>query len=307
MTSAELWDKVDHISTLVDHYFNQAVLFKLQGVGVTVSNLFAALIIFLLAFAVSKWLRFVFKRRVVPRLRLDAGLDLAFQRTLHYITLLLGAYLALTSLGVQLAGLLGLVAVLGVGIGFGMQHVAANFISGLILLFDRPIKVGDRITVDNVEGDVTMINLRTTVVISEDNVAVIIPNSKLLENNLTNWSYGDPRTRIHLPVGVAYGSDLELVKRALLEAAAGCARILKEPAPAVHFLAFGDSSLNFELVCWQATPLHKSEIISELNFAIERLFRQYRIEIPYPQRDLRLRAGDAPLRVELAPPPPTRP
>ena len=180
---------------------------------------------------------------------------------------------------------------LGVGIGFGLQNIVANFVAGLVLLFERPIEVGDRVTVQDVEGNVRDINFRATTVLTTDNITVIVPNSQFLNNPVTNWSHGDPRVRIHVPVGVAYGSDVEKVTRSLLGVAAATEGVLKDPAPSVFFRDFGDSSLDFELLVWIDQPARHIQIRSRINYAIDAAFRKEGIEIPFPQRDMHVRSA----------------
>ena len=289
MTVSEALQKTHYI--LYDY-----TLVNVRGVGLTLMDLVSAGVVMLVAYLLSRWLQLLLKRRFLPRFNLDVGIELALLRTTHFLVLAFGVYTALSMLNLPLGAVAGFFALLGVGIGFGLQNIASNFISGFILLMERPIKLGDRITVDNVWGDVTQINLRTTVVNTDDNVCIIVPNSSLLDNNLVNWSYGDRRIRIHIPIGVAYGSDVDLVTRLLTRAATENARVLSDPAPAVHFLAFGDSSLNFELLCWLPDSTIKQNLTDELNRAIDRLFRDNNIEIPFPQRDLHVRTIAAPLR-----------
>ncbi len=272
-------------------------LFHLQEHKVTLSHIVIAIVVMILAVILSKVVRIILQKRMFPRFKLDPGLSFALLRVIHYCILIGGVYVALTSMNVPLAGLTALVAFLGVGIGFGFQNLVNNFVSGIMLLFERPVKIGDRITVDDIWGDVVQINLRTTVVNSVDNISIIIPNSKLLENNLINWSYGDPKIRIKLPVGVAYGSDIDLVTDCLQQAAKACEEILEKPEPQVLFTAFGDSSLNFELYTWIRDSRHKPQVLDQLHRQIDRVFRDHDVEIPFPQRDLHVRRGDAPLDV----------
>jgi small-conductance mechanosensitive channel len=200
---------------------------------------------------------------------------------------------------VDLSGLTVVAGLLSVGIGFGLQNTASNFISGLILLFERPIKVGDWITVGEVSGDVREINLRSTTVITPDNISIIVPNSEFVSGRVVNWSHGERKIRVHIPVGVAYGSDVELVTRVLLEEAERHSGVMRTPAPKVWFTGFGDSSLNFELLAWIPEPTARPQVISDLNYAIDSAFRRNNVEIPFPQRDVHVRSGELPrLRTE---------
>ena len=180
---------------------------------------------------------------------------------------------------------------LSVGIGFGLQNVASNFVSGLIILFERPIKIGDRITIGDVLGDVENISLRATLIRTMDNISIIVPNSEFISSRVINWSHRDPKIRVHIPVGVAYGSDVPLVIKSLLEVAENHPEVLKEPPPKFWFNEFGNSSLNFELLVWVPDPKRRPDIISELNKGIDEIFRKNKIQIPFPQRDLHIRSS----------------
>jgi small-conductance mechanosensitive channel len=179
---------------------------------------------------------------------------------------------------------------LGIGLGFGLQNIVSNFVSGLVILAERPIALGDRIEVGSVAGQVRQISLRSTTVVTNDNISIIVPNSDLVTQAITNWSHGDPRVRIRVPVGVAYGTDPEKMRSVLLAVAEAHPDVLKEPAAAVFFDSFGDSSLNFELAVWTVNRAHAPRRFrSEINFAIEKALRENNIEIPFPQRVVHLR------------------
>jgi len=180
---------------------------------------------------------------------------------------------------------------LSVGIGFGLQNVVNNFVSGLILLFERPIKRGDWISVGGTEGYVERISVRSTVVRTFDGADVIVPNSEFISSQVTNWMLDDPRGRIRVPVGVAYGSDTALVKKLLLDIAGDHPQIIVDgslPLPWVLFIEFGESSLNFELRCFIRNIDQRPLVSSELNFAIDAAFRKHKIAIPFPQREVRV-------------------
>ncbi len=245
-----------------------------------------------LVLVVQYFLRQLVVQRVLKRTRLDASLQYAISKFLGYLFVALGFYIALQVNGVDLSSLAVIAGAIGVGLGFGLQNVVHNFVSGLIILAERPIALGDRVEVGEVVGQVSRISLRSTTVITNDNISIIVPNSDFISNKVINWSYGDPRVRIRLPVGVAYGTDVLHVRGLLLGVAAAHPQVLKDPAPEVFFDSFGDSALNFELAVWTsemaATP---RRFRSELNFAIEKVLRENQIEIPFPQRDLHLRSG----------------
>jgi len=230
-------------------------------------------------------------QRVLARTRLNRGLQFAISRIFGYLFVALGFYVALVVNGVDLSSLAVVAGALGLGLGFGLQNVVANFVAGIVLLAERPVSVGDRIEVSGVAGTVSKISLRATTVTTNDNIAIIVPNSELTSNPVTNWSHGGPRVRLRIPIGVAYGTDPELVKTTLLEVAAANPDVLKSPAPIVFFDSFGDNALNFQLGVWTETMTNAPRRFrSDLNFAIERALRERRIEVPFPQRVVHLRA-----------------
>src|SRR5256714_2773012 len=232
------------------------------------------------------------QRSIEKKAYLDPGLRYTLARLTQYLIIAAGALLALSQgIGLPLTSIAVIFTALSVGIGFGLQYIAADIASGFILLFERPVRVGDRITIGDDEGDVQSINLRTTVVTTNDRISIIVPNSRLVSQRLINWSYGDPRARIAIPVGVAYDTNVELVTKTLLEAAEDVDNVLKDPAPKVQFLKFGDWSLDFRLLVWTNRPRLHTQIRSDINYRIEKLFREAGIEIPFPQTELRLREG----------------
>jgi small-conductance mechanosensitive channel len=199
------------------------------------------------------------------------------------VSVLKGAFdLDLTSVAV-------LFTALSVGIGFGLQYIAADIASGFILLFERPVRVGDRITIGEDEGDVQSIKLRTTIIYTNDRIAIIVPNSRLVSQRVINWSYGDPRARIAIPISVATTSDVDQVTRTLLQASENVESVLTDPQPKVQFLRFGEYSLDFRLLIWTRDPNRHVQIKSDINYRIERLFRESGIEIPYPKQEFLLR------------------
>lgn len=203
-----------------------------------------------------------------------------------------GVLFALNHIGFDMTALTAVGAVLGVGIGFGLQNLANNFISGLVLLFERPIQVGDFVEVSGVLGTVQSVNARSTTVDTQDHIAIIVPNSNFVSQNVTNWSYRDTRTRIHVRVHVALKSDPRKVEATLLEVARAHQAVLSDPEPRVQFLSFGESALQFDLLVWIDEPPQQFFVRSDLNFAISDLFKERGIEIPFPQRDLHVRSAD---------------
>jgi len=269
-------------------------LFRVGGAPVTVGSLIAFAAILAVSWVVARLVR----RLVVGRLlthRLNIGVRYAIGRFLGYLILLVGAFIALETVGISVGAFAAFFAAVGVGIGFGLQDIAKNFVSGLVLLVERPIQVGDRVDIGEISGDVVEIRTRATVVRTNDDVHLIIPNSKFISDTVTNRSYGNPRVRYRAAIGVAYGSDPRKVEQALLEAARASPGVLEDPPPTVRFRGFGESSLDFELQCWTSVMLHRQGAFrSDLNFAIHEVLQARRIEIPSPQRDVRVRFENSP-------------
>ena len=228
--------------------------------------------------------------RIARRTHINAGLRYTIARLLRYLLLTIGIVAVLK--GAFLLDLTSIAIVftaLSVGIGFGLQYIAADIASGFILLFERPIRVGDRITIGDDEGDVQSIKLRTTLIYTNDRIAIIVPNSRLVSQRVINWSYGDPRARIAIPISVATTSDVNVVTETLLLAAQGIENVLTDPPPKVQFLKFGEYSLDFRLLVWTRQPSRHPQIKSDINYRIEKLFRERGIEIPYPKQEFLLR------------------
>ena len=259
---------------------------------VTIGGILMLVFLFASVIIVERILQRLLIRRFLSKTRLQPSLQYGLSRIIGYTLIAIGFYVAFQSVGFDLSSLAIVAASLGVGVGFGLQNIINNFVSGIIILAERPISIGDRIEVAGVAGRVTKIQLRSTTVVTNDNITMIVPNADFISNTVTNWSHGDPKVRIRVPVGVAYGSDLKLLQRLLLEAAEEHPKALRNPLPVVLFTEFGDSSLNFELGVWTqemtATPIH---FTSQMNFIIEQKLRENDIEIPFPQRDLHVRSG----------------
>ncbi len=265
-------------------------LFELKQTPVTVLSVVMFILVIAVFFIGSKLLNRVILRRVFGRFITDKGIQFTLLRIVHYLIMITGVVVAFQFVGIDLAGLTVIFGLLSVGIGFGLQNITSNFISGLILLFERPIKVGDRVTVGDIEGDVTSINMRATTIQSLDNISIIVPNSEFISSTVTNWSYGDPKIRLRIEVGVSYSSDLDTVIKALTEVALEHPDVLKTPEPMVLLSGFGDSSWDMVLVVWLGTPKRYYLTRSEINCAIVKKFRDHRVEIPFPQRDLHIRS-----------------
>jgi small-conductance mechanosensitive channel len=265
--------------------------FKIGNLSVTpLFVLKAAIFLFLLAIA-ARVSRRVMRERILVRTSIDQGLQYALAVGTGYLIFFVGLTVGLQSLGLNLSSLAFLGGAIGIGIGVGLQPVVNNFVSGLILLMERPIKVGDRVEIEKLTGDVERIAARSTWVRTNDNVVIIVPNSEFTSKRVTNWTANDRRVRLTLPVGTSYSSDPEKVRRLLIRVAGEHPDVLADPAADVVFTAFGDSSLNFELRVWTTTQTRTPQILkSDLYFSIFSLFKQENIEIPFPQRDLHLRS-----------------
>jgi small-conductance mechanosensitive channel len=249
------------------------------------------------------WISSRTKRFLFDRLLADSGLDRSLQyaiaQILSNIVLVVGIFIVLENTGIHLAALTVFAGAVGVGVGFGLQNIASNFISGLVILAERPITIGDRVEVAGVIGRVQQIRARSTVIVTSDNIAMIVPNSKFIDSPVTNWHYGDQRVRFRVPVGVAYGSDVNKVQEALIAAAREHSATLSDPDPTAFLEKFGASTIDFELVAWTQEMSHKPRRFrSDLNYLICKHLTAAGIEIPNPQRDIHIRSGV--LKIERA-------
>jgi small-conductance mechanosensitive channel len=273
-------------------------LFQLGQTWISLSTMVEFIIVITLVVLLSRLVRRLLRRTVLARTKLDLGLQYAIARIVSYVVLVLGLIVGLETLGVNLSSLTVLAGALGVGIGFGLQNIVGNFVSGLVILGERPIQIGDRVQLDaSTVGKVVRIGARATHVLTNDNIMIIVPNSEFVSSRVVNWTHVDPRVRFRISVGVSYGSDPRLVEKLLLEVATADPSVLKDPPPTVVFKEFGDSALLFELRAWSVDMAHRPGTLeSQLNFAIWDKFKQHGIEIPFPQRDVHLKN---PVKVEL--------
>ncbi len=274
--------------------------FEVGGSRFSLGLLLGAVLVMYGAFLTSWALQAVLMEELYPRRGVARGVRISINRLLHYALVLLGFLFALGVLGVELKNVTILAGALGVGIGFGLQTIVNNFVSGLILLFERPVKVGDVVQIGGEWGTISKLGLRATVVQTFDQAEIIVPNSELVSTAVTNWTLSNRRVRVVVPVGVAYGSDVARVMEILEAVATGHEKTVAYPKPQVLFLGFGDSSLDFELRCWIADVDDRLTVKSDLNREIDRRFREAGIEIPFPQRDLHLRSVDAAAGAALA-------
>ena len=253
---------------------------------ITAGLILSAAALLYCAFFISWAVQTMLMDGLFAKRELPVGARLSMARLVHYGFVFLGFLLAMLTLGVQLRDFTIIAGALGVGIGFGLQGIINNFVSGLILLFERPVKVGDYIELGGQRSEIKKIGLRATLVQTLDRSEIVVPNSDLISNQVTNWTLSDRYAGITIPVGVAYGSDVPRVMQTLLECAQGHARVVAHPAPKVLLMGFGESSLNFELRGWIAEVDDMLQIKSELHQEINRKFRSLEIQIPFPQQDL---------------------
>lgn len=264
-------------------------LFKLGDTQVTPWAILYLLVLLALLFYVSGLIKRWVSYRFLARTRLDRGVRVAIGSITRYCIVVIGILIILQTSGIDLTTLNVVAGAVGIGLGFGLQNIANNFVSGVIILFERPIKVGDRIEVADVEGDVIEVGARSTTVLTNDNIAIIIPNSKFITENVVNWSFKNDTVRFKVPVSVAYSSDIELVQRLLTEVATENPDVLADPPPVVRFLEFGDNGLLFELRPWSTTLIRrKGKLISDLNSAIYTKFAEHHVETPFPRRDVNI-------------------
>ncbi len=250
-----------------------------------------AISLFVLLYISSKFRKLLIKK-IFPRYDLDIGVSQSIATIVRYALIIIGLIIIFQTTGIDLSALGLLIGALGVGIGFGLQNITNNFISGIIILFERPIKVGDRIELDNLAGNIVDISARSTTIITNDNIAVIVPNSDFINSRVINWSHNNKNVRLNFPVGVSYNEDPEKIRKLLSEVANENQGVLRTPEPYILFEAFGDSSLNFDLMVWTSEYIDRPKILrSELYFEIFKKFKEHNVEIPFPQRDIHLKSG----------------
>lgn len=263
-----------------------------SSASITLGGVLGFFLILLVGYSISSAIRFLLREELLGRFHLSRGLPELIASTLHYLLLLLVFFFAVNAGGIELNKFTVLTGALGVGVGFGLQNIVNNFISGLILQFERPIHIGDVLDVDGTTGKVSRIGIRSSTVLTFQGAEVIIPNANFISSKVINWTLSASLRRVELPVGVAYGSDCKVVTQLLNQAATTHESVLTSPAPAVYFKEFADSSLNFELQFWVMQESNTVKVKSEVALAVMQSFDDAGIEIPFPQRDLRLRAVD---------------
>lgn len=270
---------------------NQILEYRLFE-GTSYEFRFARLLGALAILFIARMIIWLLTKRILPtyyrRKGIDIGGQFAFNQILKYVVYVMAILSAVQSLGLNLTVLLGGFAALAVGIGLGLQQTFNDFASGIILLFERSIEVGDVVEVDDQIGKVLKIGLRTCEVETRDNKSIIVPNSKLVTESAHNWDHRSKEMRFFVPLGVEYGTDPAVVKKMLLEIADAHPKVLKNPGPAVRFVNFNNFSLDFELWFWSLELMAIEDVKSDLNFAIEKGIKKYEIGIPFPRTDMHI-------------------
>ena len=283
--------------------FEQAFFgFEVGGLSFSISTILLVIGLFFIGYTVTVALRSWLQEKLLPTTSLDIGISNSISTVFGYVGIVIAAMLAVSAAGFDLSNLAIVAGALSVGVGFGLQSIVNNFVSGLILLAERPIKVGDWIVTSGGAGYVKKISVRSTEIETFDRAAVIIPNSTLITDNVTNWTHGNKTGRIIVPIGVAYESDPEEVKEILLECARNHRMVLGRPEPVVYFMEFGASSLDFELRCFLADINYMLTVQSELRFEILAKLREANIGIPFPQREVLIKTEEQPKLVTQAKP-----
>jgi small-conductance mechanosensitive channel len=266
------------------------------GVTISFTDILVALSIFVLILLLTRLGQRFLNNRVLPQTNFDSGVQNSLSAGFGYIGIILAAVFGISALGVDLSNIALIAGALSVGIGFGLQTIVSNFVAGIILLIERPIKVGDWVLVGGNEGLVNRITVRSTELQTFQRASVIIPNSDFISTSVINWTHKDHYGRIEVAVGVAYGSDVEKVREVLLDCAQRHERVLTSPEPQVIFMNFGASSLDFELRCFTSEVSYRLLISSDLRFAIDKAFREAGIEIPFPQHVVHF--ADRPVQIK---------
>lgn len=264
-----------------------------QPLWLTLSDVMVVVAIFTGVGLLVRNLPGLYEILLFPRVRWEAGFRYAFLTLSRYVLVLIALWWSLTLLHLRWSNIQWILAAASVGLGFGLQEIVSNFVSGLILLIERPVSVGDFVAVGSQEGTITRVTIRATTIQNLDNQTVIIPNKEFIAGQVTNWTLGDPHVRVIAPVGVAYGSDMELVKRLLTEVVSNHPKVLRYPSPQVLFRSFGESSLDWEVWFFVPAPRDRFAVTNDVLLAIDHAFRENGIHIPFPQRDLHLRSAEA--------------
>ena len=267
-------------------------VYTIDGNKVRLMSIIFSLIIILASYIIAYLFVYIVKKELKKNKTLNKSFVKTTTRFIKYVILIIGFFIAFQVLGINLSSLAFLAGVVGLGIGFGMQNIISNFISGIIILFEKPIKEGEYVDVAGYDGIVSDIRARSTTITTRDNISIIVPNSNFITSNVINWSHKDPKIRLHIPLGIEEtASKLDLAKKVLLEIADENPEVLKDPKPSVWFVGFGSSSFDLDLIVWIQSPIRRHYVISDINFEIAKKFAKYDIDLTYPWTNLVFKNG----------------
>ncbi|MDQ7817893.1 MAG: mechanosensitive ion channel [Melioribacteraceae bacterium] len=270
--------------------FLSVPVFSIGETNITLWALLYLIFLLWLLYLLTSKMNKVIVYKLLAKSKIELGVRIAVGTILRYVILTVGFIIILQTVGINLSSITILLGALGIGIGFGLQNITNNFVSGLIILFERPIKVGDRIEVAGVAGDVMKVSMRATTIVTNDNISIIVPNSEFISSTVINWSHTDRKVRFNYPVGVSYKEDPQKVKKILIEVASDNPGVLKDPKPDVLFTEYADSALMFNLRVWTNDYIDRPGVLkSQLYFEIFKHFKENNIEIPFPQRDIHIK------------------
>lgn len=285
-----IWANLIHVLKSLAEVFTTSI-FKLGDSEISLGVILYFIFGFILLIYLSIRIRNLLVNKILTKTTLDKGSRNSIGLFVRIIFLFIGSIVIIQTAGVDMSSLSLIAGALGVGIGFGLQNITDNFISGIIILFEKPIKAGDRIVVGNTEGDVINISIRATTILTNENVSIIVPNSEFISSRVINWSHNNRNIRFDLPIGVSYKEDPEKIREILIKVAKENKNVLNDPPPVVFFDEFGDNALNFTLGVWTSTYTDKPRILkSELYFKIFEAFQKIGVEIPFPQRDVHIKS-----------------
>ena len=279
---------MEFLNNIISHL--KTPLFEFGNTEFTLQSIIYIIVITYLLILITAFLKKYIIYKLLSKSEIDIGVRESFGSILRYLILVIGFIVIFQTAGIDLSSLTILFGALGIGLGFGLQNITNNLVSGLIILFERPVKIRDHIEVGEVHGDVVDISLRATTILTNDNISIIVPNAELISTPVTNWSHLDRNVRFNIPVAVSYNEDPERVKAALIEIAENNTGVLEQPGPDVLFDSYGDSALNFNLRIWTRSYINRPGVLrSQLYYEIFQKFKENNINIPYPQRDIHIK------------------
>lgn len=265
-------------------------LFVTEKSQITVLTVILFVTLIIVLFSLSNFLQRFIQKKILKYTKIESGAQQSVATIFKYAFVALGLVLIIQNTGIDLSAFSMLAGAVGIGVGFGLQNVVNNFIAGIIILFERPIKIGDRIEINKIEGTVKHIGARSTHVLTNNNITIIVPNSKFITENIVNWTLAERLVRFQIPVTVAYGTDFESVEKLLLKSVAENPNVLKFPEPGVRFLNFGENGIELELRAWSSTQVdRKGRLVSSINASIYKIFMEEGVKIPAPQREVSLK------------------